>query len=115
MSSVLSRFYKKPGTGSSSESSAVSGPRVPRHSGGWAALRKRLAAEPGLRVVDVGVTSPTNINYLTNLGHSIFLADLVHDSNEGDWKSGTDADGNPILNVERFLAHSLNFAGRSFD
>ena len=112
---MLSRFHKKPGAGSSSESSAVSGPRVPRHSGGWAALRKRLTTEPGLRVIDTGVTSPTNINYLTNLGHSIFLADLVHDASTGDWKSGVDDDGNPILNVERFLAHSLNFAGRSFD
>ena len=44
------------------------GPRVPRHSGGWAALRKRLQAEPGLRIIDAGYTSPSNINYLTEPG-----------------------------------------------
>jgi len=57
-----------------------SGPRVPRHSHGWAAVRKHLLAEPGLRVIDVGYTSPNNINFLTGQGHSVFLADLVHDA-----------------------------------
>ena len=90
-------------------------PRVPRHSGGWAALRKRLQAETGLRVIDVGYTSPANINYLTGLGHSVFLADLVHDACTGDWQTGKDEDGHPVWNVEGFLEQSLNFSGRTFD
>lgn len=91
------------------------GPKIPRHSGGWAMLRQRLEAEPGLHLVDVGYTSPANINYLTGLGHSIFLADLVHDACTENWVTGNDEDGNPIWNVEGFLEHSLNFAGRTFD
>ena len=43
-------------------------------------MRKRLQAEPGLRIIDSGYTSPANINYLTSLGHSIFLTDMVHDA-----------------------------------
>ena len=43
-------FDKK--EGASSSGSGASGPRIPRHSGGWAALRKRLQAEPGLRIID---------------------------------------------------------------
>ena len=81
----------------------------------WAALRKRLQAEPGLRIIDTGYTSPANINYLTGLGHSIFLADLVRDACTGNWKTGTDEDGNPVWNVEGFLDRSLNFSGRTFD
>jgi hypothetical protein len=88
---------------------------VPRHSGGWAALRKRLQAEPGLRIIDTGYTSPANINYLTGLGHSVFLADLVHDAWTGIWQSGTDEDGNPVWNSEGFLQQALNFSGRTFD
>jgi hypothetical protein len=88
---------------------------VPRHSGGWTALRKRLQAEPGLRILDVGYTSPANINYLTGLGHSVFLADLVQDACTGNWQTGMDEDGNPVWDVKGFLAHSLNFAGRAFD
>lgn len=89
--------------------------RVPRHSGGWAQLRQRLQTEPGLRVLDMGSTSPTNINYLTGLGQSVYLADVVHDACTGDWQTGTDDDGNPAWDIEGFLEHSLKFSGRMFD
>ncbi|MFZ0303216.1 MAG: SAM-dependent methyltransferase [Terracidiphilus sp.] len=78
-------------------------------------LRKRLQAEPGLRVIDVGYTSPTNINFLTELGHSIFLADLVHDALNGDWQNEKDEEGNPKWNVEGFLKQSMDFGDRTFD
>ena len=92
-------FEKKHDSGAPAARYRIHGPRVPRHSGGWAVLRKRLQAEPGLRIIDVGYTSPANINYLTSLGHSVFLADLVHDACTDDWKSGADEDGNPLWNV----------------
>jgi hypothetical protein len=98
----------KPGPG-------PTGPRVLRHSGAWSALRKRLHSEPGLRIIDTGYTSPSNINYLTNLGHSVFLADLVADAYDESWQDGTDEDGNPIWKVEEYLDHTLNFSGRMFD
>jgi hypothetical protein len=78
-------------------------------------VRKRLEAEPGLRVIDTGSTSPTNINYLTELGHSVFLADLVHDACTGKWTTGVDEDGKPIWDAEAYLKQSLNFGGRTFD
>ncbi len=106
-------FDKK--QGGSSIAAGPSGPRVPRHSGGWAALRKRLQAEPGLRTIDVGFTSPANINFLTELGHSVFLSDLVHDACAENWQAGTDEDGKPIWNIDGFLKQSLDFAGRTFD
>ena len=113
---MFSRWFKKK---ESSEPVAadpvVTGSRVPRHSGGWAELRKRLQTEPGLRVIDVGYTSPANINYLTTLGHSVFLADLVQDACTGNWISGTDEEGRPVWNVEGFLDQSLKFTGRTFD
>jgi len=108
-------FDRKPEAAQSPQAEGLTGPRTPRHSGGWSVLRKRLQAEPGLRVIDTGYTSPTNINYITSLGHSVFLADLVYDAWMGDWRSGTDENGNPAWNVEGYLDHSLNFAGRTFD
>jgi hypothetical protein len=93
----------------------VTGPRYPRHSGAWSALRKRLQAEPGLRVIDTGYTSPTNINFLTNLGHSVFLADLEVDAYGENWITGADEDDNPIWNAQGYLEHTLNFSGRTFD
>jgi len=78
-------------------------------------VRKRLESEPGLCIIDVGYTSPANINYLTGLGHSVFLANLVHDACTADWTTGADEDGKPIWNVEGYLDQALNFAGRTFD
>ena len=113
---MLSRWLnKKQESGSTAPVPGIAGPRVPRHSGGWAALRRRLQAEPGLCTIDIGSTSPTNINYLTGLGHSVFLADVVYDACTGSWQSGTDEDGNPVWNVEGFLEQSLKFSGRTFD
>jgi hypothetical protein len=112
---LLNWFEKKQGRGPIASVTTPAGPRVPRHSGGWAVLRKRLQAEPGLRVIDVGYTSPTNINFLTELGHSIFLADLVHDAWNQDWQKEKDEEGNPNWNVEGFLNQSMSFGDRMFD
>ena len=95
-------FDKKQESGPPAFPPGFTGPRVPRHSGGWAALRKRLEAESGLHVIDVGYTSPANINYLTGLGHSVFLADLVHDAWTGNWQSGVDENGNPVWKTKDF-------------
>jgi len=113
---VLSRWFeKKQENDPVATVQGVTGPRVPRHSGGWAALRKRLQSEPGLRAIDVGYTSPSNINYLTGLGQSVFLSDLVYDACSQNWQTGTDEEGNPVWNVQGFLDQSLKFAGRTFD
>ncbi|HEY1649806.1 MAG TPA: methyltransferase domain-containing protein [Terracidiphilus sp.] len=108
-------FEKKPSGTSTPAAQALAGPRMPRHSGAWASLRKRLQGEPGLRIIDVGFTSPSNINYLTDLGHSVFLSDLVADACSESWQTGEDPEGNPVWNIEGFLKQSLNFSGRLFD
>ena len=113
---MLGRWFdKKQESAASPRGAGLAEPRVPRHSGGWAVLRKRLKTEPGLRIIDTGYTSPANINYLTSLGHSVFTADLVSDAYTSDWRSGTDEDGNPIWNIAGYLDQSLNLSGRTFD
>jgi len=113
-SRVIRRWFDK-GKESGQPAAATSGPRIARHSGGWSAVRSRLQTEPGLRVIDSGATSPTNINYLTSLGHSVFLTDLVTEACEGKWQTGVDQDDKPIYDVEGFLNQTLNFAGRMYD
>jgi SAM-dependent methyltransferase len=108
-------FDRQPSQSVTPSQAAMSGPKVPRHSGGWGTLRKRLLAEPGLRVLDVGATSATNINLLTNLGHSVYQTDLIHDAYSGEWKTAVDEEGNPAWNVEAFSRQNLDFSGRKFD
>lgn len=111
---MIRRWFDKK-EGQTSAGAGASGPRMPRHSGGWIALRKRLEAEPGLRVIDSGATSPTNINFLTSLGHSVFLTDLATEACTGAWQTGVDVDDKPIYDTEGYLKQTLDFAGKMYD
>ena len=113
---MLGRFFdRQPVPTITPSNPARNSSRFPRHSGGWGLLRKRLAAEPGLRVLDIGATSAVNINLLTNMGHSIYMADLVQEAFAGDWKGDPDEDGKPVWNVEGFRRQNLDFSQRKFD
>lgn len=93
--------------------------RPARHSRGWAEIRSYLQAHTELRVLDFGSTSPANINYLTSLGHGVYMANLVQESAKPEWLQQAETaakDGiPPQLDVERFLDENLNFSGREFD
>ena len=112
---MLSKLFDRQPTSGANSGSQGGGPRIVRHSGGWGALRKRLAAEEGLRVLDIGHTSPANINYLTSLGHSVYMADLVEDASSSEWITGNDEDGKPVWYVDGFARQNLEFSGRNFD
>jgi hypothetical protein len=89
--------------------------RVPRHSSGWNELLKHMRTQESLRVLDIGPTSSTNINYITSLGHSIYMANLVEEAAKPEWMIAG-APGEPAhFNVDGFLAANLNFSGRIFD
>jgi hypothetical protein len=89
--------------------------RVPRHSSGWKELLKYLRSQESLRILDIGPTSSTNINYITSLGHSIYMANLVEEAAKPDWISAGAEGEPPRFDVDRFLAANLNFSGRTFD
>ena len=89
-----------------------------RHSSGWSQLQKHLRAHESLRILDIGPTSAGNINFITNLGHSVYMANLVEDAVRPDYQKietdGPDV-GKTTYDVTRFLKENLDFAGRTFD
>src|SRR5579859_3796513 len=91
------------------------GERIPRHSSGWKELLKHLRAQESLRILDIGPTSSTNINYITSLGHSIYMANLVEEAAKPEWLTPGEPGEPPRFDVERFLGTNLNFSGRIFD
>jgi hypothetical protein len=105
--------------GKSSGSDALSGAhRSQRHSSGWAQLQQYLKAHESLRILDIGPTSAGNINFITNLGHSIYMANLVEDSARPDYliqPPDGDPSARPVYDVERYLRENLDFSGRKFD
>ena len=89
--------------------------RVPRHSSGWNELLKHLKGQESLRILDIGPTSSTNINYITSLGHSIYMANIVEEASKPEWLLPAADGGPPSFDVDRFLESNLNFSGRMFD
>jgi SAM-dependent methyltransferase len=99
----------------SSDAKGAGGNRVPRHSSGWKELLKHLSTQESLRVLDIGPTSSTNINYITSLGHSIYMANLVEEAVKPEWVVPAEGDKPANFDVEGFLKSNLNFSGRMFD
>lgn len=92
-----------------------------RPSRGWTEVLKYMRAEPSrsLRVLDFGTTSPTNINLITSLGHSVYMANIVGEALKPEWLKAaaneTRANATPDFDTERFAATNLDFSGRDFD
>ena len=109
---MFGKFKKEHGSGSNS------GERLPRHSRGWVEVRTYLQQAESLRVLDFGWTSPSNINYLTTLGHSVYMANVVQDATRPEWlkpSSSNDKDNQTEFDIDGFIAANLNFSGRDFD
>ncbi|WP_263408623.1 class I SAM-dependent methyltransferase [Terriglobus tenax] len=98
-------------------SEQANGPRgtVTRHSSGWTHVLKHLKAHEGLRVLDIGSTSPGNINFLTGLGHGVYMADLAEDANRPEWMLPATENEAERFDVDRFIAEDFNFGDRTFD
>ena len=93
--------------------------RPNRHSRGWGSVLAHLKTSESQRVLDFGSTSPANINYLTSLGHSVYMANVIQDAARPEWLRPASADGNqpaePEIDVQRFVDANLDFSGRDFD
>ncbi|ACO32508.1 MULTISPECIES: hypothetical protein [Acidobacterium] len=114
---MIRSLFKRGGSGPERTSpTSLTGPRVPRHSSSWKALLQRLKAEEGLRVMDIGPTSPRNINMLTGMGHSVYMADLVTDAMTGNYELPPEEPGGAAgFDVPRFLEEESSLRGRVFD
>lgn len=107
------KFLKGGGRGPESVAASES-ERISRRSTGLGELAKMLARLDRQSVLDVGPTSPANISFFTNMGQRTYGEDVLRASRDAQFhvKSG---DGEPAVDVDRFLAENLNFDKESFD
>lgn len=76
----------------------------------------RLKSEDGLRVMDVGPTSPQNITMLTGMGQSVYMSDIVGDALSGEFDlPAEEPGGQKHFDVDRYLAQETGFGERLFD
>lgn len=97
------------------KSSAARNAERRRNSSGWRDILKHLKENESLRVLDFGATSSHNINYLTGMGHSVYMANLVADAARPEWRRPLEEGGAPQFDVQAFVDQNLNFSGRDFD
>jgi hypothetical protein len=90
--------------------------RSARNSSAWTQLHQYLGKHESLRVLDIGPTSAGNINFVTSLGHSIYMANLVEDAARSEYLvPQEDRSAKPVYDIEGYLRDNLDFAGRKFD
>ncbi|HLK34485.1 MAG TPA: class I SAM-dependent methyltransferase [Terriglobales bacterium] len=88
--------------------------RPSRRSSGLGELTRALAGRESLCVLDVGPTSPDNIQHFTDLGYKVYSEDVLLASKDAQYL-GSDADGKPVVDEKRFLSENLSYEPHSFD
>ena len=96
------------------EGEPVSGQRISRKSTGFNEFIRGISREDGLKILDLGATSPANITFMTGLGHRFQQSDVLRLANDKSLVVPNGNDGT-TLDVERFLREALSFEREEFD
>lgn len=92
----------------------VPGQKVSRRSTGFSEYIRAISREEGLKVLDLGSTSPANITFMTGLGHRFHQEDVLRLANDKTLLI-PNGDGGQIIDVERFLRENMTFQREEFD
>ena len=88
--------------------------RVSRRSSGLGELTRALAGREGLCVLDIGATSPDNIQHFTELGYKAYSEDVLLASLDRQYFLA-DAEGRQVVDEKKFLSDNLNYDPQTFD
>jgi SAM-dependent methyltransferase len=89
--------------------------RIPRRSTGFHEFTKAIQKPEGQTILDLGPTSPANIEYITQLGHRVYNEDVVSEANEKGLLMPGEVAGEQVIDVTKFLHFSLSQEAETFD
>jgi SAM-dependent methyltransferase len=89
--------------------------RIPRRSTGFHEFTKAIQKPEGQTILDLGPTSPANIEYITQLGHRVYNEDVVSEANEKGLLMPSEVAGEQVIDVTKFLHFSLSQEAETFD
>jgi len=92
----------------------VPGVRVQRKSTGYSEFIRYISRDEGLKILDLGATSPANITFMTGLGHKFHQEDALRAAADKSLITPNDQGGSTI-DVERFMNDNLSFHREEFD
>src|SRR5438132_1718435 len=107
VSQNLMKIFRGGTTGPQQQNaSPATSQRLTRRSSGLVELSETLSGQEGLRVLDLGATSPGNIRYLTELGHKCYSEDVLLASFDASLVTKDDR-GNQVLDKKGSFSGTL--------
>ena len=95
--------------------SRTGGPgKATRRSTGFAEFTRTLKTSNPVVALDLGPTSPANIEFLIDFGGRVYNEDVLRASTQADYQVRQD-DGGVRLDAEKFFADNLNHPDSHFD
>jgi hypothetical protein len=89
--------------------------RIPRRSTGFNQFTRTILRPDGQRILDLGATSSSNIQFITGLGHMAYNEDVLTAASSEALLIPGQEEGSKTVDVERFLADELQHPAESFD
>ncbi len=114
MGSVTHTIFRLFRPSATAEGRAAAAEHIPRRSSGLNEFSRFIAGQEGLRILDLGATSPANISRLTELGHKVYTEDVLSASADSTLVT-TGEEGKPAYDVARFLRENLVFQKELLD
>ena len=112
-SGIFSKIFGGSGKQPTDEES-VPGQRISRRSTGFNEFIKAISREDGLKVLDLGSTSPANIQFMTGLGHRFHQEDVLRGATDKTLII-PNSEGGTTVDVNRFMDENLTFQREEFD
>jgi len=89
--------------------------RIQRHSMGLQHFTRAILRPDGQAVLDLGPTSPSNLQFITGMGHKAYNDDVLAAANDARLVIPGENENPPAIDVNRFLAEELHYVAESFD
>jgi len=111
---AISRWFGKgPSPNENRTPTPAAAPKQLRRSSGLIEFTQAIDT-PGLSILDLGPTSPTNIAYLTGLGHKVYNEDVLSEAALPELQI-KDKEGKPCFDLESYLKHNLRYEPQSIN
>jgi SAM-dependent methyltransferase len=111
---LLMKWFRGSGAPRPAAESGAAAARQIRRSTGLTEFTRALASKEGAAILDLGPTSPANINFLTGFGGKVCNEDVVYASKESRYFTQRE-DGTSGIDPEKFFSGNLQHAEHSFD
>ena len=110
---IFSRIFGGSGR-QGTEDEFVPGEKISRRSTGFNEFIRAISREEGLKILDLGSTSPANITFMTGLGHKFHQEDVLRSATDKSLVI-PNGDGGTTIDVHRYFDENLDFEREEFD